>query len=84
MSTLKRLFVIALAVVILSVAGATPSLAQDSTPGRPPTLNVCWIGNTSYPLNFVFWWPAPYGYDLYICKIDGWHYYMPWGYPGKP
>ena len=85
MSTLKRVFVIALAVVILSVAAVTPALAQGSTPGRTPTLYTCWIGNISFPLNFTLWVPVePYGYDLYLCTVNGWDYYMPWGYPGKP
>lgn len=79
MSTLKRVFVIALAVVILSVAVGTPAQADGSTTSRTPTINVCWMFNKGYPLNYVFWMPAPYGYDLYICKIDGWDYYMSWG-----
>jgi hypothetical protein len=83
MSILKRVFVIALSVVILSIAVVTPALADGSTSGRTPTIYTCWIGNRGFPLNDTLWVPAPYGYDLFICKVDGWHYYMSWGY-GKP
>jgi hypothetical protein len=73
------MFVIVLAVAILSVAVVTPALAQGSTSGRTPTVYPCWIGNTGFSLAYTIWVPAPYGYDRFICKVDGGHYYMSWG-----
>jgi hypothetical protein len=80
MSILKHVFVIALSVVILSIAVVTPTLADGSTSGRTSTIYTCWTGNAGFPLNDTHWVPALYRYDLFICKVDGGHYCMSWGY----